>query len=263
MAENDTQTTAVLEPPPPTPPTRVGAGEQPPERPGHIGWDFALMIATVVLLAALGVQSLMGTVIVWWGQRNDPSWMQTQYPGFVQGMDAFAAPLMVALVVVMGLCVPKRLFDRALLIIISMAMVVLGLVVGLLRGSLGDGLAVYLVAAALIQVAVVVATITGIGGLSYLTHGKVTRVGSGLLHLGFVLFLLVVVALQDSEWMLPVFWASTALLVGGSVLSFYSNRIAEIFRPGKERPLGAEPDPDAPEEDRPIPPGPAPDVPEE
>jgi hypothetical protein len=40
--------------------------------------------------------------------------------------------------------------------------------------------------------------------------------------MGFLLFALVVVALQDSAWMLPVFYASATFIMGGTVLSFYA-----------------------------------------
>ena len=44
-------------------------------------------------------------------------------------MNEIAAPMIVALVVVMGLCVPKRLFSRRVLLWVSVAMVAAGAVV--------------------------------------------------------------------------------------------------------------------------------------
>jgi hypothetical protein len=40
------------------------------------GWDFTLMLLTVVLLAGLGAQSLVGTMYVWWAQRATPGWLE-------------------------------------------------------------------------------------------------------------------------------------------------------------------------------------------
>ena len=37
-------------------------------------WDFWLTIITVVVLAALGVQSFIGTGYVWWAERSIPEW---------------------------------------------------------------------------------------------------------------------------------------------------------------------------------------------
>jgi hypothetical protein len=72
-------------------------------------------------------------------------------------------------------------------------------------------------------------TLAGASSLTYLTEGRVTRVGSGLLHMGFLLFALVVVALQTSPWMLPVFYAAAALITIGTVLSFYAGPVARAL----------------------------------
>lgn len=210
------------------------------------GWDFALTAITVALLGGLGVQSFLGTVYTWWAQRSVLGWEQTGYPAYVSAMNGIAAPMIVALVVVMGLCVPKRLFSRRVLVGVSALMLLAGAAggaVALSRGestgaALGTGLAAYLVLAALIQVAVVGLTIAGVQGPSYMTEGRVTKAGSGLLHLGFIVFAFVVVALQRSAFMLPVFWLSAVLSVAGTVLSFYAKPIGRALRrrrPGSER----------------------------
>lgn len=190
-------------------------------------WDFGLTVLTVVLLASLGVQSFVGTLYVWWAQRAVQGWTQTAaYDGFVATMNAIAAPQLVVLVVVMGLCVPKRLFSRRVLLAVSAAMVAAGIVAWAVTGSIARALALYLALAALIQVAVVVMTAAGARGPSYLTEGRLTKLGSGLLHLGFIAFAIVVAALQRSAFMLTAFWVATALSVGGTLLSFYAEKIA-------------------------------------
>jgi hypothetical protein len=187
-----------------------------------VSWDFFLVMLTVGLLGALGAQSLFGTLYSWWAYRTQPNWEQVGYAGFVGLMNAVAAPLVVALVIVMGLCVPRRLLQRRTLVVASTAMVALGVAVWLVSGSLALGLGVYLGAAALIQVAVVALTLAGAAGLGYLSQGRMAKAGSGLLHLGFIVFAIVVVALQRSPLMLPVFALSSLLLVGGSAMAFYA-----------------------------------------
>jgi len=105
-------------------------------------------------------------------------------------------------------------------------MVAVGVVAGLVTRSLANGLTVYLLLSAVIQLGVVVMTVAGVRGPSYLTEGRLTKTGSGLLHLGFIIFAVVVVALQQSPAMAPVFWLSAALVGGGTALSFYANTIA-------------------------------------
>jgi hypothetical protein len=157
-------------------------------------------------------------------------------------MNAIAAPLLLGLVIVMGLCVPKRLFSHRSLVAASAAMVAFGVVVGAVSGRPATGLAAYLAAAGLIQVAVVVLTVAGTGELSYLRDGRLVKMGSGLLHLGFIVFAFTVVALQRSPLMLPVFWTATGLAIGGSVLSFYARPLPESS-PGEAAPSAEEPAP--------------------
>jgi len=196
------------------------------------GWDRLLMMLTVVLLGALGTQSLLGTLYVWWAYRVDPLWERhAGYAAFIDTMNLIAAPLVVALVVVMGLCVPKRLVARRTLVALSASMLAVGVLGGAATGSLAVGLAVYLALSALIQVAVVVLTVAGAGGLAYLSENRLAKVGSGLLHLGFILFALVIVALQRSPLMLPVFYASAIMLTGGSALSFYARESVRRMQP--------------------------------
>jgi hypothetical protein len=193
-------------------------------------WDFALTIATIVLLGGLGVQSFLGMLYTWWSIRTVQGWEQgAGYVAYVGTMNAIAAPQVVALVVVMGLCVPKRLFTRSYLVGVSAVMVAAGLATGLLTRSLSMGLAAYLILASFIQLAVVVLTIADADELSFLTQGRLTTIGSGLLHLGFVLFGIVVVALQKSPAMLPVFWASAGLVLGGTTLSFFAEPISNAL----------------------------------
>ena len=190
-------------------------------------WDFWLTIVAVAVLALLGVQSFVGTGYVWWAERSIPEWEAGPgYAAYVALMNQIATPLILILVVVMGLCVPKRLFSRRVLITVSLVMVAVGIGAWVFTGSLSTGLAIYLALAGIIQVAVVVMTVTGVRGPSYLTEGRLTKTGSGLLHLGFILFGIVVVALQTSTWMLPVFSACALLSIAGTALSFYARSLA-------------------------------------
>lgn len=192
----------------------------------HKNWDFALTVITVALLGTLGVQSFIGTLYIWWATTAIPGFEITGYGDFVSWMNAIAAPQVIMLVIVMGLCVPKRLFDRTALVVVSGAMLAVGLAAWVLTASFQTGLAVYLALAALIQAGVVVLTVAGARGPSYLTEGRLVKTGSGLLHLGFIAFAIVVVALQRSAFMLPAFWIATAFTMLGTVMAFYADRLA-------------------------------------
>lgn len=195
--------------------------------PAHLRqWDYALTIVTVALLGTLGLQSFIGTGYVWWAESTIPGWQISGYPDFMLVMNVIAAPQVIALVIVMGLCVPKRLFDRTALVIVSVAMLGVGVAAWAWTGNAETGLAVFLALSALIQVAVVALTVAGVRGPSYLTEGRLVKTGSGLLHLGFIAFAYVVVALQDSVFMLPAFWIATFFTIAGTLMAFYADKLA-------------------------------------
>lgn len=192
-----------------------------------------LTAVTIGLMGSLGAQSLLGTVYAWWAHRSTPGWEQAGQPGFIGIMNAVAAPQVIALVIVMGLCVPKRLLSHKALLATSAGMVILGLVVAVITRSATTGLAAYLCAAGAIQTLVVVMTLAGARGLAYLSESRLAKAGSGLLHLGFIVMALVVVALQHSPLMLPVSLLSALLLTVGSALAFYA-------RPSSRQPVPAD-----------------------
>jgi len=188
-------------------------------------WNYLLLVLTVVLLVGLGAQSFIGTGYVWWAEANIPNFSTVGYADYINVMNWIAAPMLILLVVAMGLCVPKRLFSKSTLLIVSVAMLIAGAVTWALTGSLASGVTAYMILAGLIQVAVVATTVAGGMAPSYFTEGRIIKIGSGLLHLGFIIFAIVSASLQESELMLPVFWTSTALMVIGSIMTFYSSSL--------------------------------------
>ncbi len=205
-----------------------------PRTASRRGWDFALLVLAVALLGGLGIQSLAGTLYSWWATRTVESWATSPaFAFYIQVMNAIAAPMVIALAIVMGLCIPKRLFSRGALAAASGIMVLFGLGSWAATGSPTTGLAVYLLGAAGVQVSVVVMTIAGASSLRFLAEGRVAKVGSALLHLGFLVFGYVVVALQKDAWMLPVFWVGFVLAIGGSALTFYAGGVTRALSGGR------------------------------
>jgi hypothetical protein len=194
-------------------------------------WDFSLLAATLALLFGLGLQSLAGTIYVAWAQRAIEGWMRRGYPAYLELMNAVALPQVVALVAVMGLCVPKRLFERRRLIAVSALMAIAGLAAGALLRSAQLGLAVYLGLAALIQAAVVALALAGAPSLRFLSEGRLAKIGSGLLHMGFLLIGLVVLALRETAAMMPVFALASLLVLAGSALAFWSGALSARLGP--------------------------------
>lgn len=190
-------------------------------------YDFVLIILTVALLALLGGLCVYGTVHSFLASRADPGWARTPlYDAYVDLMNGVAYPLIIALLVVMGLCIPKRIVARRDLLWTSLIIVGAAGAVTITLGATA-GLTFLLVTSAVLQGAVTVATILRRGNLFYRKRAFAAQVGSALLHLGFVLVVLDISVLEPAgvAVAMPMFWAATILMLIGITLTFYHREI--------------------------------------
>lgn len=183
-----------------------------------VGWDLALVLLTAATLAAFGALALW-SMFHYRSHATLPGW---SVPAFQEMMNRRAAPLVVLLIVWLVLCIPKRVFSRRTLLAYSAGMVAVGLA-ALPVGGVRFALGLVLGLSAALQAAILALVLAG-RSLRFTGHGLALRAGSTLLHLGVVLFTLDLVALQGSPWHIPLFWAATALLTAGCVLTFYVAR---------------------------------------
>lgn len=192
-------------------------------------YDYILAIISIVLLATIGVVSLYGTGFSWLSSLRSPEWTQTfLYSQYLDNMNRTAAPFVLALVIVLGLCIPKRLFSRGGMLLVSGVMVAVSLGAALAFGPLW-GLGFLLGIGIIIQIVVVLLTLTRSRTLRFEREGFLASLGSGLLHLGFVVFLFDFILLRGLSSHIAIFWVSAALIALGSLLSFYSSEISRIF----------------------------------
>ena len=180
-----------------------------------IGWDLALVLLTAATLAAFGALALWG-MFHYKSHAPLPDW---SVPAFQEMMNRLAAPLVVLLIVWLVLCIPKRLLSRRALLGYSAAIIAAG-IAALPFGGVRVALGLVLGLSAALQTVILGLVLAG-ARLRFAGHGIALRAGSSLLHLGVVLFTFDLVALQGSPWHIPLFWASTALLTAGCVLTFY------------------------------------------
>lgn len=180
-----------------------------------IGWDLALVLLTAGTLAAFGVLALWG-MFHYKTHAAGPDWNVVAYQ---QMMNRLAAPFLVALILWLVLCIPKRIFSRRALLVYSGAILAVGALALPFRG-LRFGLGVVLGLSAALQAVILVLVLAG-RRLHFAGQGLALRAGSSLAHLGLVLFTIDLVSLQGSPWHIPLFWLATGLLTAGSTLTFY------------------------------------------
>jgi hypothetical protein len=205
------------------------------ERKGRpLGWDITLALLTAITLMAFGVLCLYG-MFYYKFQSGAENWSVV---GYQQMMNRLAVPLTVLTILWLALCVPKRLFPRRLLVRYSIGIMAATLVFTFTWGLI-PALGVALVLSTLLQVVVLGLIFTKVR-LRFSRRGLATKLGSCLIHLGFLLFVIDLALLQGSPWHLPLFWVSTVLMTAGCLVSFYLPGLGPKRRKDAPEPAAAQ-----------------------
>jgi hypothetical protein len=184
-----------------------------------LGWDVILTLLTSLTLMLFGVLCLFGMFHYKFGSTA-PGWSVTAYQ---QMMNRLATPLTILLILWLVLCIPKRLFSRRVLFAYCAA-ILASAAAAFAVGGIIPALSLSLILSALLQTLILVLVFTG-SRLRFSRRGLAVRIGSSLIHLGFVLFILDLVLLRGSPWHIPLFWVCTVLMTVGSMMTFYLPRL--------------------------------------
>ena len=191
-------------------------------------YDYYFIILTSLILFAIGIVCLYA--ITYYNYLAvDPQWTRTgQYMDFINTMDSYLYPFVVMLLVTLGLCIPKRLLDRKLLVKVSA--VALGATIILtFTSNIEVALGYLLVVMIGIQSFVLILAFRRSKSLRFEKEGYIVRLGSTLLHLGIVIIIFNFVSLREVSYHITVFWVGTFFITVGNVLSFYPDRISRVF----------------------------------
>lgn len=184
-------------------------------------YDFILMLTTIVVLSLLGLICLYGTVYSFNKSMVSPEWTQTyEYAAYFGMMNTMAVPFTLILLAVMALCIPRRIIPRRFLFPLGIVMLLIAFLVAMIFGAVA-AIALIVSFSALVQLFVTYAVIKGSQYLVFEKSSTIEKLGSSVLHLGILIFLLDLVALQESPYHISIFWVSTALITLGSLFIFY------------------------------------------
>lgn len=219
--------------------------------------NYILIISTIAILAAIGLVFIYGTGFSWIKSLQEPEWRNTfLYQEYLSGMNLAVVPLIVALIAVIGMCIPKRLFSGYGLLALMGAMlagaVVFGAVAGPLLGAgfIKAALSFILGVAVMLQVLVILMTLFGSKSLYYENQSFYIQIGSAFLHLGLIIFVFNLVLLAEAPEHISIFWLATAFIGTGMVMVFYSEEMSGLASgrsSGKALPGSG---PAAPQEDK-------------
>lgn len=191
-------------------------------------YDYYLIIITTLILFGIGAVSLYG--ITYYNYLAvDARWTQTvQYSQYIDEMNSYIYPFLVLLLISLGLCIPKRLFEQDMMIKSSAFILGITIILTIFSG-LEAGLGFILVVMTAVQAIVLIMTIKKSRTIRFEKEGYIVRLGSSLLHLGVVILIFNFVNFQDSPYHLLIFWFGVILITSGNLFSFYPERISSLF----------------------------------
>ena len=197
-------------------------------------YDFYLILATVAVLFVISAICVYGMFYFKWAQIQQMAPAMKMH--YMDTMNLVVSPFVIALILILSICVPKRLLPVeklnwfAIILLLIMPVVAIGWGVKL-------ALLVVLLASLLLQLVVLFLALVGSQRLNFEKSGYWLRVGSSLIHLGIILFILDLFLYRLHSLHLVLFWLTTCATVLGMLFSFYAPGVASLLA-GKKRPQG-------------------------
>jgi hypothetical protein len=189
-------------------------------------YDFYLILATTIILFAICLISIYGMFYFKFAQIHQmaPALKIT----YMNRMNTVIAPFAVCLILLLGICVPKRLLPTAWLNRVTLLLLVGTVLTGLIWGGRA-GLYFILTASLVLQVVVLLMALSGSKKLNFHKKGYWVRLGSSLIHLGLILFVLDLLLYEKMKLHLILFWVTTGTSVLGMVFSFYAESVVRLI----------------------------------
>jgi len=190
-------------------------------------YDFYLILATALVLFIISVICIWA--MFYFKMANIQQLPPTVKADYLESMNNMVAPFVICLILLLGICVPKRLLSIRWLNRFAgfLGIVVLTVAIGF---NVKMGLLVVLVGAFGLQATVLVLAIAGSEQLHFEKKGYWLRVGSSLVHLGLILFILDIFLYKMQTLHLVLFWITTVSATSGMGICFYSGSISRLVR---------------------------------
>jgi len=188
-------------------------------------YDFYLILATAVVLAIISGICVYGMFYFKFSevQQLAPS-VKSAY---MDSMNRMVSPFIIALIILLAICVPKRLLPTDWLNRFALALIAVVAAVSWLVGVV-IALKVVLCITLALQLLVLVMAVAGSGRLNFERKGYWLRVGSSSLHLGLILFILDLFFYEHHALHLGLFWVTTVATVIGMIACFYGPAITKL-----------------------------------
>ncbi len=190
-------------------------------------YDFYLILATTIMLFAISVICIYGMFHFKFAQIHEMP-VATKV-GHMNRMNTVTSPFLIGLVLLLGICVPKRLLPTTWLNRFAVMLFVLVLIISL-RLGIKAGLIFILITSLVLQVVILGMALAGSESLNFEKRGYWLRVGSSFIHLGLILFILDLCLYRKQTLHLFLFWITTVAIVLGLTFCFYSDAVIRLVR---------------------------------
>jgi len=190
-------------------------------------YDFYLILATTAVLFIISAISIYG--MFYFKLAAVHQMADAVKLAYMERMNNIVSPFLIMLILLLSICVPKRLLPTAWLNRFAVVLLVAAAVTSLALG-IKAGLVLVLTAALILQVAVLSMALTGSAVLNFEKKGYWVRVGSCLVHLGLILFILDLLLHRHQPLHLALFWVTTGATVIGMLCCFYADTVAGLIR---------------------------------
>ncbi|MEJ2431508.1 MAG: hypothetical protein P8075_21715 [Deltaproteobacteria bacterium] len=188
-------------------------------------YDFLLVLATTAVLFIISLICIYGMFYFKAAQVNRLA--PAAKAAYMGRMNGVVAPFVVGLILLLGICIPKRLFPTGWLHRFTFVLIAASALASLVWG-VPTGLLVVLLASLGLQLGVLALAIVGSKRLHFEKKGYWVRLGSSLIHLGVVLFVLDLFFYRHHTLHLLLFWVTTTATVFGMTFCFYADWVVGL-----------------------------------
>lgn len=188
-------------------------------------YDFYLILATVLVLSIISLISIYGMFYFKFAQIHQMA--PAVKMSYMNRMNSLMAPFIIGLILLLGICVPKRLLPAAWLHRFTLILCVGAALTGVVAG-VRAALLLVLGASLVLQLIVLALALGGSRNLHFHKKGYWVRLGSSLIHLGLILFVLDLLFYERKNLHLVLFWVTTGTSVAGMVFCFYAEAVVGL-----------------------------------
>jgi hypothetical protein len=192
---------------------------------GH--YDYYLILATSLVLFIISVICIFGMFYFKFAQINQVP--VTEKILYMDKMNEVMTPFLIGLILLLGICVPKRLLPTIWLNWFTIGLLLIALAVGIIW-NVRVSLSCVLIVSLVLQIVVLIMAAWGSQELLFEKKGYWIRVGSSLLHLGLILFVLDLLFYRYRSLHLVLFWITTGASLIGMVFCFYAESLSNMVK---------------------------------